>query len=165
MKELILTKDKVALVDDEDFEYLNQWKWTANRMSGKWYAYRNKRINGKCNMIYLHRQIMNTPEGLYVDHKDRDGLNCQKSNMRNCTQSQNMMNSDCKSQNKGVCVNWCKTKFTAKINVGKAQIHLGCFDTEVEAAKAYNKAALKYFGEYARLNTFSEEREVTNINP
>jgi aspartyl aminopeptidase len=152
MKELILTQGKVALVDDEDFDELSKNKWSAHWGRGKWYAIRNKRINGKCNIIYLHRQIMKTPVNLIVDHKDGNGLNCQKCNMRNCTQSQNMMNSYCKRQNKGTSMNWCKTKYTAQINIEGRQIYLGSFNTEVEAAEAYNKAAVIYFGEFARLN-------------
>lgn len=158
MKKLELTQNKVALVDDEDFEYLNQWKWSAHYGRGKWYAIRNQRINGEVNIIYLHRFIMKTPENLVVDHKDDDGLNCQRYNMRNCTQSQNMQNSSAKNKNnlKGVGRITGGTKYTAQIHLNGIKKHLGSFNTAVKAAKAYNTAATKYFGEFACLNEIKE---------
>lgn len=151
MKELILTQGKVALVDDNDYPELNKHKWSAH-FGRRWYAIRNQRINGKCNIIYLHRQIMQPTGSIIVDHKDGDGLNCQRYNMRVCSYSDNMRNSSCKLNNKGTSMNWCKTKFTSQIHIKGKKIHLGCFNSEVEAAEAYNVAALKYFGEFAKLN-------------
>jgi hypothetical protein len=155
MKTLPLTQGKIALVDDETFEWLNQYKWSAHKGKGKWYAIRAKRINGKCNIIYLHRFIMQPKDNTVIDHIDGDGLNCQKCNMRICSQSQNMQNSDCKHSNKGVGLTTGSIKFTAQIHIHGKKIHLGCYTTEKEAAVAYNLAAIKYFGEFARLNTIT----------
>lgn len=148
MKELILTQGKVALVDDEDFEELSKHKWSAHYGRGKWYAIRNCRKQ----IIYLHRQIMNTPSNLTVDHIDGDGLNCQKVNMRNCTQSQNMRNSSRKCGVKGVGKITGGSKYTAQIHVHGTKIHLGSFASLLEAAAAYNVAAVSLFGEFANLN-------------
>lgn len=75
------------MVDDEDFEYLNQWKWTAHRIGNDWYATRGE----KKKIIYMHREILRTPKGMLTDHIDMDGLNNQKKNLRICTHQQNKM--------------------------------------------------------------------------
>jgi hypothetical protein len=108
MKELLLTQGKVALVDDEDFEYVSQWKWHAQRDRGTWYA---KRRDG----TKLHRIIMKTPVDLEVDHRDKNGLNCQKYNMRNCTHSQNMHNRNFIGKYKGVWIHKASGRWTSFI--------------------------------------------------
>jgi hypothetical protein len=91
MKEIQLTKGCVAKVDDEDYEYLMQWKWQAG--SKKRYAQRARIINGKVSSTMMHRVIMNiTDTKVHIDHKDGDGLNNQKSNLRPCTRNQNQAN-------------------------------------------------------------------------
>ena len=157
MKEIQLTQGKVALVDDEDFEYLNQWKWYANNLCGKFYAVRSKRINKKyAGYLLMHRVIMNPIKGFVVDHCNGDTLNNTKSNLRVCTYSQNRMNSVKtvynKSGHKGVC--WHKTgnKWVSKIEINKTVHYLGLFYDLKEAAKAYNEAAIKFHGEFAKLN-------------
>jgi len=153
MKEILLTQNKVALVDDEDYEYLNQWNWYALKNRNTYYAQRTKTINGKECAIKMHRIIMNTPDDLEVDHIDHNGLNCQKYNMRNCTFEQNRKNRNhCgKSKYKGVSFTSYNKPFS-RIKVNGKLIHLGVFDSEINAAKAYNEAAKKYYGEYANLN-------------
>lgn len=155
MKEIPLTRGKVALVDDDDHDLL--------MAMGKWcyapcgYAARNILLaNGKRTIIYMHRVIMGTPKGAMTDHRDEDKLNNQKYNLRLCTKSQNQMNIRITLANssgyKGVC--WFKRgqKWKAQIMVNCKNIHLGYFTCPIEAAKAYNEAAIKYHGEFARLN-------------
>jgi hypothetical protein len=141
----------VALVDDSDFEYLNQFKWYAQKDKTTYYVKRYE----KNIMIYMHRLIMNTPKGMQVDHKDHDGLNCQKNNMRNCIRSQNMRNRKAKingtSNYLGVHINRGKY-IVAHIRINGKEKHLGTFKTIEEAATARDKASIKYFGEFAYLN-------------
>jgi len=159
MKEIKLTKGQTALVDDEDYEYLNQWKWYANKAGRNYYAERiickPKRINLK-----MHRLLMKTPKGFQVDHIDHNGLNNQKNNLRNCSFAQNQMNKIMSKNSKylGLSHFTCNYKgkeyfyIKATIMVNRKKIHLGCFKTDEEAAYAFDKAAVKYRGEFANLN-------------
>jgi hypothetical protein len=155
MREIKLTQDKVALVDDEDFEYLNQWKWHAHKDGNNYYVERIIRLPRglKYQYVSMHRLIMNTPKGMQTDHKDHDGLNNQKSNLRICTRSQNQMNRkaiEATSKYKGV---WYENgKIRSAITINKEQVYLGYFNSEKDAAIAYDIAAKKYYGEFAYLN-------------
>src|SRR5574343_411505 len=93
MKEIQLSQGKVAIVDDEDYDYLNQWKWyAAERKCGIWYATRNIRKDGKVRIIPMHRVILNTPKGMDTDHINGDGLDNRRSNLRSCTHMENICN-------------------------------------------------------------------------
>lgn len=157
MKEIYLTKGKVAFVDDEDFEHLNQWKWNADKVGCNYYA---KRTYIKADLtrgsIYMHRVVMKAEKGEIIDHKDGNGLNNQKNNTRKCTSSQNNTNKQGRglSKYRGVCWNKDRNKWKSQIFVNKKEIFLGLFKDEIEAAIAYNKSALIHHGEFARLNTF-----------
>ena len=154
VKEIPLTKGKVALVDDEDYKKLSKYKWRAEKRGDLFYAYRSARRHGGYAM---HGEILSVPLGMEIDHKDRNGLNNQKGNLRFCTVSQNQANAKSRiggtSRFKGV--GWFKPsrKWRALIKVKKQLIYLGLFTTEEDAAMAYNNAALRYFGEFARLNS------------
>jgi len=157
MKRIKLTQGKWALVDDSDFERLNQWKWFADKQGNTFYAVRNSAtINGKQTRIRMHRVIMNTHEGMETDHADRNGLNNQKHNLRICTKSQNRMNRKkyVKNSSKYKGVTWAKyaKKWRARIQINIKAIFLGHFLLEEEAALAYNKKAKELFGEFAYLN-------------
>ena len=158
MKEIKLTQGQVALVDDQDFEFLNQWKWHLKKDGERKYAVRNlPLLNGKQKRLSMHRLIMCMPDdGVLIDHKNRNGLDNRKCNLRICSLNDNLKNKKIYSNNtsgyKGV--GWHKRDKTwlARIKVNKKYIHLGCFKDPKDAAVAYNNAASKYFGEFALLN-------------
>lgn len=165
MKQIPLTQGKFALVDDEDYEYLNQWKWYAVNDHKMWYAIRNVKINHRKTTIKMHRIIMNPSIKEQIDHKDRDGLNNQKHNLRICNNSQNHMNikSRAKSGYKGVYWHVISKKWVAQIKTDKVY-HLGLFITKELAALAYNKAAEELFGEFAYLNPILKKRRIQYEN-
>jgi len=161
MKEIILTQGKVALVDDDDYEYLNQWKWCANKARNTYYAFRSMKINGKWAVGTMHQFMMNQPKGMQVDHKDDNGLNNQRGNLRICTNQENHMKmkpADAirgrpkSSLHKGVC--FCKQtgRWSASIKMNGKVKWLGRHIHEIDAAIAYNEAAKKMFGVFARCN-------------
>jgi len=94
MKEIELTQGQVAIVDDEDFEYLSQWKWRASwhENNKSFYAARADRSTGKYKTIYMHRLIMQTESGLECDHIFHNTLDNRKSVLRNVTRSENQRN-------------------------------------------------------------------------
>lgn len=152
MKEIKLTKGFVALVDDEDFEYINQWKWCITECKGRKYATRAYKESGKNHYLFMHRIIMNTPANLVVDHIDHDGLNCQKGNMRNCTRQQNLQN---KLAQKNSSSKYLGVSFSKEMKKYRADIKdtfWGYFDDEIEAAKVYDQKAKELYGEFANLN-------------
>lgn len=151
MKEIKLTQGKIALVDDDDFEKLNQWEWHAKTFykSKKWYAARSQ----KGKTILMHRIILNPTSGMDIDHQDNNGLNNQKSNIRICTRSQNRENTgkriDNKTGFKGVCWYQKYKKYSSSISHNRKRIFLGYFNTPLEAAKIYNEYAKKIHGDFA----------------
>ena len=156
MKEIQLTKGQVVLVDDEDFEYLNQYKWYADKGSSTFYAKRDVWVNRKRTRILMHCEILN---GKGIDHIDHNGLNNQKNNLRFCTNSENSMNrrkqENCTSVYKGVYFSNPAKKWRADIMFNYKHIFLGHFVSEVEAAKAYNAKAKELFREFANLNNLT----------
>ena len=152
MKEIKLTNGYIALVDDLDFDLLNQWNWYGHKIGKNIYA---ERMTGNPQKpVKMHTQIMNPENGMMVDHKDLNGLNNQRHNLRICTHAQNSVNDGLQNNNttgfKGV--SFVRGKFHAGIKINYKRIHLGVFQTAEEAAYAYDTAAKKYFGEYARTN-------------
>jgi hypothetical protein len=156
MKEIPLTQGKVALVDDEDFDYLNQWKWYAAKMGKGIYAQRNQWDNGRSSTITMHRLLIEIPEGLMVDHINRNGLDNRKSNLRAVTAQQNRLNTapSGKIPYRGVCKYPYKTarQYYAQIVVNYKLIYLGVYLTAEEAALAYDQKAKEFHGEFACLN-------------
>jgi len=158
MKEIQLTQGKVAIVDDEDYEYLNQFKWFANLQGKKFYARTNiPNKKGKRGSMLMHRLILNMLNSkLQVDHLNHYTLDNRKCNIRICTQSDNLKNRMINKNNstgyKGVVYNKSNKKFIAKIGVNKNIIYIGVFIDPIDAALAYNAAALKYHGEFANIN-------------
>lgn len=160
MKQIPLTQGKSTLVDDEDFEELSQHKWYANKSNKNWYAKRNCRINGKWIKLRMHRLIMNAQKGQEIDHKNGNGLDNRRCNLRFCTQSQNLQNQQRRytgiSQYKGVSWKKQNKKWQAYIRLNCKPQYIGYFSDEIEAAKAYDTKAKELFGEFACLN-FPEE--------
>lgn len=148
MRKIILSRGKVALVDDSDYDRVNQFKWSANRnQSGNWYAISRNR--------YLHHFILSLHT--QIDHANGDGLDNQRHNLRPATNSQNRANSKKQagsSRYRGVRlnVNVRSIRWRAGIHLAGRSISLGTYPSEEEAGLAYNRAALIYFGEFARLN-------------
>ena len=154
MKEIKLNKGFITLVDDEDYGRLNQWAWRILKSRHTYYAQRQENVNNKTKSVLMHREIMNTPKNLQVDHIDHDGLNNQKVNMRNCTHLQNLHNQRKKgkyNKYKGVYV-INRDNIIAMITYNYRQIWRKRFFTEREAAIEYDIMARKYFGEFAELN-------------
>lgn len=171
MKEILLSGHKIVLVDDEDYEYLNQFRWRAKKDGKTYYAYRTKRIEGKQHYIAMHREIMKTPPDLQVDHKDWNGLNNQRSNLRNCTRNDNCrwVQSRSNTGYLGVSMhtkvnkdNTIYTHYTADIKCNGTIYRLGNFNDPYKAAHAYDKAAKQLFGEFANLN-FKDNEQKTHI--
>lgn len=162
MKEIKLTQGFVAMVDDEDFEWLNQWKWHARKDDNGYYAGRSIYLGGgsknqKIKTISMHRLIMNTPKGMETDHIDHNGLNNQRHNLRNATHSQNQYNRLPRGSSKYLGVTVLqngkeKGRITAEIRCNGRRINLGRFKTEEEAARAYDLKAKEFYGEFANLN-------------
>lgn len=158
MKKILLTQGKFALVDDADYEWLNQWRWYALKDGTTLYVRRHFLIGNKQRTVMMHRQILglNYKDGCHTDHRDGDGLNNQRVNIRVCTNHQNRFNQKIRkntsSRFKGV--HWDKSakSWRCQIQHNRKRIYLGLFANEIKAAKAYDGAALKYFGEFARLN-------------
>lgn len=155
MKEIKLTRGFATLVDDEDFNVLNQHKWCAVPSGGETFYAVRKEWNGKGKQraVWMHRLLINTPVGMFTDHIDGNGLNNQKSNLRICTNSQNQFNKGKSKRNssgyKGV--SWFKPmgKWDVRISAHKRQIHIGYFDSKEEAARAYLEAEKTHHGEFA----------------
>ncbi len=156
MKQIKLTQGKVALVDDTDYKWLNQWKWCIEKGRSTIYAMRNVGQKPCRTTLTMHRIIMQAQKGRGVDHIDGDGLNNQRSNLRFCTQSQNMMNQfkrkNCTSKYKGVFWNKRERKWIVVITKQGRKLWLGRYDSEIEAAKIYDAKAKELYGEFARLN-------------
>jgi hypothetical protein len=149
MKEIKLRGGNVALVDDEDFEYLNKFKWSLHRTNKK-YFYAERYVNLKT--LSMHKFIMKTPKGMVVDHIDHNGLNNQKINLRNCLLQQNFLNRKASSSTGYLGVYKSGKKYIAqKIINGKVK-HLGTFSDPKRAALEYDKMAKKINGEFANLN-------------
>jgi len=142
-----------AYVDAADYEWLNQWTWYMH--SGGYGARKGRR-----KTILMHREIMEPPDGMLVDHIDANKANNCRSNLRICNHLENQRNkrkeSRSYSQYKGVFYDKRSDKWYAKYRYGGKYHWLGHFDDEVDAARAYDRAAVQYFGEFARLN-FPEE--------
>jgi hypothetical protein len=153
MKEIRLTKGYVALVDDEDFERVNQFKWSAKECPNTVYAQRGH--DGRHTM--LHRFILRiTDPKIKVDHWDGDGLHNWQQNLRIATRQQNGANRKLNKNNtsgfKGVTWRKDRGKWNAFTEIKTKRIHLGYFDCPLQAACAYDMAAVKYFGNFAKCN-------------
>jgi len=153
-----------TIVSPQDYYWLNKSHWVPRKHDGLISAVRFVNDPDKETQISsMHRVIMNQPKGLFVDHKNLNALDNTRPNLRNATRSQNQFNrnkikSKTSSRFMGVCLPKSRNRFYAYIKYGNKRIWLGSFDNEIDAAKAYDAAAKKYHGEFARLN-FPERSE------
>lgn len=152
MKQISLSKGLFAKVDDIDFDYLSQWKWCANSNG---YAVRNQTFPRKT--ILMHRIVTNAQGDFEVDHINGDRLDNTKSNLRICTHKQNTQNRPANHNNpngyKGVTYTTRGGgKYDAQIKVNGKHIYLGRFSNPEDAARSYDKAAIKHFGKFAQTN-------------
>lgn len=160
MKLIPLTQGLHAIVDDEDYEWLVRWKWHARKGRHGVYALRWE-PGGKGRYLRMHRVIMSPGEDEVVDHINGDSLDNRRCNLRVCDIQQNSFNQRAQrgavSSYKGV--SFCGGKWHSRITVYGNTLFLGQFDTEEEAAQAYNEAATKHHGEFARLNELPKRGE------
>lgn len=143
-----------AIVDDRDYPRVSKHNWSLNVRDD---------CAQTCNSIIgrksMHRFIMNAERGIQIDHRDLNRLNNRRKNLRRATNLQNcrnkkklIRNGKCSSRYKGVCWHAVSSSWTARIRVLNKRLHLGCFKTQISAARAYDKAAIKHFGKFAYLN-------------
>lgn len=146
-----LTQGKNAIVDIADFEWLNQWNWIAwKSLTGHFYA--RRWADGE--HISMHRLILGLDDGEMGNHKNENSLDNRRENLRECDSSKNVCNRGLRSDNKtgykGVYP--CNSGWRARIRLNGKGFHIGCFRTPQEAAIAYNQAAERLFGEFAKIN-------------
>ncbi|NBW16589.1 MAG: Fis family transcriptional regulator [Caulobacteraceae bacterium] len=157
MKKIALNQGQFAIIDDEYFEELNQFKWRVTKERNSFYAIRTYSINGKKYTIKMHRYILKlTDPKIHVDHINHNGLDNRLENLRACNRHEYKRNRSKLKNNtsgfKGVYWNKRRKKYTAYIYDTGNLKYLGSYLCPIEAAKAYNKAAIKYYGEFAQLN-------------
>jgi hypothetical protein len=180
MKTIIVNSPKYGIkevyVDDEDFDLASKYNWHINKIGNNFYAVYNKTIKGTKNVKHfsLHRVIMNeTNKSVIIDHKNQNGLDNQKINLRRCTKSENNKNKRSKKNSTSKYLGVCKAsvrnrkgvislyyfRSRIKMNNGKLKC-LGFYpftkEGEILAAKAYNEAAKEIHGEFANINSFPE---------
>lgn len=156
-KEIPLTKGRVTLVDDIDFDRFASHKW---HYGSRGYAVRRVTRDGKPGFIYLHREIAGDTLGMFVDHANGDPLDNRRENLRLCTNSQNQQNRRAVqgvSKYKGVTWHKSAGKWQAQIKVDGRNVYLGLFGSEADAAQAYADAAHQHFGEFAFANASTVE--------
>lgn len=161
MKQIELTRGLVALVDDDDYEYLSQYKWYASKARYTFYPARNVLLeNGKRTVIRMHRDIINSDLHQNIDHINGDGLDNRRCNLRIASTMSNQHNRIKHGGNfkyKGISYKSdTKKHWRSRITVDGKEIVLGYFDTDIEAARKYDEAALQYFGEFARPNEYKD---------
>ena len=143
-RRIYLGEDEWTILDQQDYYRFGNLKWTISGNGKKFYATRFLKIApGKTKTLRLHREIMNAPADLLVDHINSDPLDNRRANLRLATHSQNTCNRQIIEP---------RGKWVAVTYKDKKMIWIGTFDSEIDAAKAYDEAAIKYHGEFARLN-------------
>lgn len=149
-REVPLSKGFVALIDDEDFDLVTQYRWHYKR------GYATATPTHRGPTIFMHRLISGARADVEVDHRNLNGLDNQRSNLRHATAAQQSMNRskfrNCVSLFKGVVWEKSRQKWRAKITFNRKCLHLGRFDNEEDAARAYDMAAIRLFGEFAFTN-------------
>jgi len=154
-----MAQPRYAKVDPADYERLRKYEWLTKKGKNSFYA-RRRVPTGKSKkekLVYMHQMVVKVPKGMVIDHINQDGMDNRSGNLRPATHSQNLCNRKKRSgatQSKYKGIYWRKKvrKWQASIKCNKKRIELGYFRDEIEAAKAYDRAAKKYHGEFACLN-------------
>ena len=153
MRLIKLTQNKFSIVDNIDFLNLSRFKW---HLTSNGYAKGKRKLNDKWQNVSLHRFLLNPPLDKEIDHINGDRLDNRRRNLRIVNHSQNQQNAIKPNTNtsgfKGVTWKPKSKKWQSYIMVAKKFIYLGLYSSKEEAARFYNQAAVKYFGEFARLN-------------
>jgi hypothetical protein len=159
-----LTQNKIGIIDAEDWDKIKNHNWYTEKGNSTFYVVTNINKGKHQSQLRLHRLITNenNPE-VFIDHKDFNGLNNKKNNLRKCTRNQNLQHSrkykNTKNKFKGVCLMRTKRKekvyfyWVSQIRFNKKLLYLGTYKTELDAALAYNNKAKELFGDFALLNT------------
>ena len=164
MKKIKLTQNEFALVDNNVYEKLNRYKWCVHKRRGIFYASRGVTTTKYAGIkgIHMHRVIMGVIDPkLFVDHINGDGLDNRKKNLRICTNAENARNAKAKTRNrsgyKGVSLHRINKDgmqtWRSRICMDGKDISLGVYRSKREAARAYNTAAIKMFGRFAKVNS------------
>lgn len=154
-----MAQPQYAKVAPADYDRLRKYEWFAQKGKNCFYA-RGRLVGSKTGeekLTYMHQKIIEVPKGMVVDHINHDGMDNREANLRAATHCENMYNRKKPSRTsyskyKGVSWKKVNRKWVARIGFEKKEIHLGYFRSEIEAAKAYDRAAIKYHGEFASLN-------------
>ena len=152
------TRGKYAIVDPEDYERLNKYKWYAISSENTFYARRSVKTGKYQKVIRMHREVLKVPDGIFVDHINHNGLDERKANLRPATRAENNYNRrrvkkpGATLRFKGVSWHKYTKRWVAQIGFNGKRITIGYFDNEIEAAKAYDRAAKKYHRDFAVLN-------------
>jgi len=161
MRTIKLTQGKVAFIDDQDYPLIIDHKWYAHRIHNIWYAKTHvRKSTGEPTKLSMHQLILNVLPGFEIDHINHDGLDNRKHNLRIVTCQQNQFNQKRHRRNssrfKGVSWHSRWRRWQARVQFNHKRYHLGYFDNEQDAARAYNKAASRLFGKFACLNKIEE---------
>lgn len=162
-----LRKDKFSVIDMVDYNKVKKYNWYAKHQYGdKYYARTKLPLTGK--FIYMHRLIMDIGPNQICDHIDNDGLNNVRENIRICSYADNnrnkSINKNNKSGYKGIYWSPRHEKYRASIGLNKKNKHLGYFKCPLDAANAYDRAAKKYFKQFAKTNTRNGDINMKNMN-
>jgi len=154
-KKIPLSNGGVALVDNDDFEHLSKYNWFSRTFHGTEYAHAHMRQNGRRRQVRMHRLLMGVPSSTGIDHKNGNGLDNRRRNLRTATTAQNNQNRRRGAgRSKYIGVSWCSqtSRWRASIKVDGRFRHIGRFSFEEEAAEAYDMRALYHWRRFAGLN-------------
>jgi hypothetical protein len=152
MKEVLLTQNKVALIDDEDFALVAPYSWHLFKDRNGYEYARGYKDGVK---VRMHRLLARAKQGQLVDHKNGNTLDNRQENLRVCTHSENMRNQkkiSGSSKYKGVSYRKVNNKWESRIYYCGKKLFLGLFTSEIEAAQAYDAKASELYGQFACIN-------------